>query len=408
MHRKMSVVMTVPRSGWLAVSLAVSTALMGCSQAMTSRSQYVPSVSRSVATGIFAAPTYRLLYKLKHPRREPPPLLPTPPLDVNGTLYGVVESGGPHLGGWVFSVSESGKNYRVLHFFGKRGDGATPTGGLVNVSGTLYGTTAQGGHDDMGTVYSLSTSGSNYRIVHHFDIDTDGDAPCCTLIFVNGFLYGTTAIGGGTCGRYACAGTVFRMSPDGKLTTLHRFIGSKEGSEPSASLTYAGGVMYGTTLNLGAHGGGTVFSITPLGSLTVLYSLHQSTDGVDVQSSVVDVNGKLYGAATNGGQYGDGTVFSLNASGGGFRVLHAFDGEDGWSPIGAVLDVRGTLYGTTNIGGESGVGNVFSLGKSGANFTIVHTFNRKAGDGGNPSGMQQSGSRFLGATGLGTIYSLTP
>ncbi len=64
--------------------------------------------------------------------------------DVNGTLYGTTDNGGTNCGsngcGLVFSMKPSFK-VTVLHSFGGPGDGKHPSANLVNVNGTLYGTT---------------------------------------------------------------------------------------------------------------------------------------------------------------------------------------------------------------------------------------------------------------------------
>ncbi|MGA8326822.1 MAG: choice-of-anchor tandem repeat GloVer-containing protein, partial [Candidatus Cybelea sp.] len=56
--------------------------------------------------------------------------------------------------GTVFSVTTSGTE-TVLHSFGGSGDGAHPDASLLNVNGTLYGTTGGGGAHGDGTVFSL-------------------------------------------------------------------------------------------------------------------------------------------------------------------------------------------------------------------------------------------------------------
>jgi uncharacterized repeat protein (TIGR03803 family) len=60
-------------------------------------------------------------------------------------------------------------------------------------------------------------------------------------------------------------GTVFKITPAGTLTTLHRF-DRTDGEMPYGEVVQAtDGNFYGTTLNGGAYGGGTVFKITPSG-----------------------------------------------------------------------------------------------------------------------------------------------
>ena len=79
-----------------------------------------------------------------------------PLIDVNGTLYGTTNFGGAYGPGTVFSISASGKE-KVLHSFAGGSDGAGPYGGLIDVNGTLYGTTEFGGGTHRhGTVFALT------------------------------------------------------------------------------------------------------------------------------------------------------------------------------------------------------------------------------------------------------------
>jgi uncharacterized repeat protein (TIGR03803 family) len=84
-------------------------------------------------------------------------------------------------------------------------------------------------------------------------------------------------------------GAIFALtrSPGGLMSavTLHNFSGP-DGSYPSAGLTEAGGVFYGTTVGGGAHGFGTVFTLTSAGAFTLLHSF-DATDGKSPQSRLV-------------------------------------------------------------------------------------------------------------------------
>src|SRR5208337_4908368 len=97
---------------------------------------------------------------------------------------------------------------------------------------------------------------------------------------VGGNLYGTTTIGG----AYN-HGTVFKITPSGKLTTLYSFCSQSncsDGSVPFSGLAPdAGGTFYGTTSQAGANNAGTVFKITPSGVLTTLYSFCSQTNCTD-------------------------------------------------------------------------------------------------------------------------------
>ena len=179
-------------------------------------------------------------------------------VNVNGTLYGT--TAGYFSNGTVFSLSTTGME-DVLYRFGGAPDGALPFAGLINVNGTLYGTTEFGGRyhrkkGGYGTVFSVSTTGTE-RVVHSFRGRPDGDRPFATLIDMGGTLYGTTRDGG-----TKHEGTVFSISTTGAEHVLYSFGGSSsDGSEPDASLIDVSGTLYGTTQLGGTYGAGTVFSI---------------------------------------------------------------------------------------------------------------------------------------------------
>ena len=83
----------------------------------------------------------------------------------------------------------------VVHDFKGKPDGSTPYAGLIEVNGTLYGTTQYGGSSDRGTVFKMSTSGAEH-VIYSFKGSPDGMVPYARLASVNGTLYGTTQYGG--------------------------------------------------------------------------------------------------------------------------------------------------------------------------------------------------------------------
>jgi uncharacterized repeat protein (TIGR03803 family) len=135
-------------------------------------------------------------------------------IDVKGLLYGTLSSGGPHGQGTVYSITTSGTVNVVYSFSGT--DGAYPRARLIDAGGTLYGTTSTGGvrgcfspnGSGCGTVFSV-TRGGTEKVLHDFSYGgSDGYYPTSNLINVNGTLYGTTAYGG-THGY----GTVYAITP---------------------------------------------------------------------------------------------------------------------------------------------------------------------------------------------------
>jgi uncharacterized repeat protein (TIGR03803 family) len=127
--------------------------------------------------------------------------------------------------GTVFSINPTTGVEKVLHSFGNGTDGSIPFAGLVDVKGTLYGTTAGGGgyttgcqYSRCGTVFSVNPTTDAETVLHSFQANgTDGEYPTASLIDVKGALYSTTFNGGGnvSCPQYdpyGC-GTVFAMKP---------------------------------------------------------------------------------------------------------------------------------------------------------------------------------------------------
>jgi uncharacterized repeat protein (TIGR03803 family) len=358
-------------------------------------------------------------------------------------------SGAPNAGSVIRAVTRlrSGPaQIQVLHRFPHyANDGWQPLASLIDVDGTLYGTTRNGGSScslfstGCGTVFSITPSGTE-KVLHAFTGGSDGGIPLAPLIDVGGTLYGTTSEGG----KCALCGTVFSITPSGNLQVLHTFKGVKgggDGAVPSAPLTDVNGTLYGTTSEGGKYGTGsaycgggcgTVYSITTSGAEKVVYAFHGLSDGWYPVAGVAEVNGSLYGTTLYGGKYclpggsnGCGTVYRISARG-KHKVIHLFTGgSDGASPHASLTDLNGTLYGTTAEGGGSGCfnhqgcGTVYGIATSGAE-QVLHAF-AGSSDGAVPyAALLLVNGKFLSTTtegggntssnctsGCGTIFSVT-
>jgi uncharacterized repeat protein (TIGR03803 family) len=189
--------------------------------------------------------------------------------------------------GAVPQVVGNAKSYHVVYNFGALAaaqDGAGPVAGLIDVDGVLYGTTAYGGTSNYGTVFSLSTTGSEH-VLHSFGGGSDREHPSAGLIDVNGTLYGTTEWGGSgsncqTSAGFSGCGTVYSISTTGTEHVLHSFGGGSDGVNPRAGLIDVKGTLYGTTYNGGTSGLGTVYNVSTSGTEKVLHSFSGRPDGV--------------------------------------------------------------------------------------------------------------------------------
>jgi uncharacterized repeat protein (TIGR03803 family) len=101
------------------------------------------------------------------------------------TLYGTTAAGGRFGAGTVFAINPDGTGFKVLHEFG-HGDGAYPSTPLALSGTTLYGATAGG------TLYAISTNGADFSVLPY----ASPPNPIGSMVVFSNTLYGTSANGG--------------------------------------------------------------------------------------------------------------------------------------------------------------------------------------------------------------------
>jgi uncharacterized repeat protein (TIGR03803 family) len=122
-----------------------------------------------------------------------------------------------------------------MHLFSFSGvDGAHPYASLTDVNGTFIGTTSWGGRGKCksdfdepgcGTVFKITTHGTQTVLYNFKGYPTDGAYPQAGLTNVNGSLYGTTTQGGDTgCGPFPGCGTVFKTTTSGAESVPYTFV----------------------------------------------------------------------------------------------------------------------------------------------------------------------------------------
>ena len=228
----------------------------------------------------------------------------------SGILYGVTHYGGKGGHGTVYAYDGAVATY--LHSF-SGSDGAYPNNSLVLYNGTLYGVTGSGGTWGSGTVYCINVDGLGFKTLHHFGGSTNGEGadPVGSLILWGDTLFGTTISGG-----VSSTGTVFSVTTNGTdFKTLYHFSGGLDGAQPAAGLNLAGNTLYGTTKYGGAAGWGTIFALTIDGSRFI--TLHSFSGGwgeaIPVAKMLL-INDTLYGTTSGyrNGLFGPGAVFSFS------------------------------------------------------------------------------------------------
>jgi len=331
----------------------------------------------------------------------------------------------------------------VYSFQGPPG-GANPAAGLVYASdGNFYGTTFGGGNQNTnfclstngcGVVFKVTPSGTA-TVLYSFCSQSncsDGANPQSGLVQASdGNFYGTTEIGGtGTGCFYGTCGTVFKITPQGALTTLYSFCSQSncvDGFSPSDALVQGNdGNLYGTTFaggttGCGGVGCGTVFKITLSGVLTTVHRFNGYDGYWPYAGLVQDTDGLFYGTTLNGGVNGIdglGTVFQMTP-GGTLTTLYSFclqtNCPDGEAPYGGLVRASdGNFYGVAEYGGANQFGTVFKITPTGT-FTTLHSF-AGSSDGEYPYAalVQASDGNFYGTTfeggahDGGTVFKATP
>ena len=373
----------------------------------------------------------------------------------HGVFFGTTQSGGAKNMGTVYELTPSGSRYKesVLHgFSGGARDGALPAAALIkDASGTLYGTTVEGGfkakrgctfvqYRGCGTVFKLTRSGKSYTesLVYAFQGPANGDGfwPYAGLAADSaGALYGTTMWGGSFD-----FGGVFKLTPSRKHyaeAVIYSFPYSSsgpgfapDGYNPTADiLVDNSGSLYGTTPYGGSCPGaliggcGAAFKLTPAGSgyaFTLLYRFQGGNDGNQPLGALVaDNSGALYGTTEYGGPANDGTVFKLTPSESGYTesIVYAFaGGSDGALPVAGLNWYGGALYGTTSSGGAANLGTIFKLTPSSSGFTESVLYAFQGGNDGadpvaglisGPTGILYGTTQTGGASGVGTVFALS-
>jgi uncharacterized repeat protein (TIGR03803 family) len=329
-------------------------------------------------------------------------------LDISGTLWGTTGVGGAAYAGQIYTVNATSKAQTTVYTFTGGADGGLPSGTLIADGAMLYGVTQAGGANQGGVIYRLDPSTSTQTVVYDFPPGITPDGP---LLLYKNKLYGMTRYGGANS-----AGSIYAFNPStNALITLYSFTGAADGYSPAGGLAALDGLLYGTTQLGGANGGGVLFSFDPATAVqTPLYSFDFASHGGYPVAAPVLLNGVLYGTAIYGGLQsvdcfdglGCGVLYGYDIATKTLTILHSFNYYvDGAFPDAGLLIDGTTLYGATIQGASTGFGTVFSYTPASDKFSTVYTFTG-GGDGDAPAAaLIRSGSTFYGASAGGATYN---
>jgi uncharacterized repeat protein (TIGR03803 family) len=384
----------------------------------------------AAASTVTAAQTFSVLYNFGIDSGDPcnPDQAGIVAQGRDGDLQSTTPFCGANGYGDVFKITAGGA-LTVQYSFSNGADGNSPVSGLtLGTDNYFYGTTQGGGANGLGTVFKITPKSGIVSTLYDFTA-SDGAAPAAPPIQGrDGNLYGTTLQGGDVnCGNGNGCGTVYKLTPSGKFTVLHRFR-DKYGEEPFAPLVEGNeGNFYGTA-PYSSNFGGSVFKVTPRGKFTPLHVFTGPDGGLPFGPLVLGSDGNFYGTAAGGGTEGGGVVFKITPQG-NFTVLHNMNGTtDGNSPFAGLVQASdGNFYGATVNGGDPnctvfgspGCGTLFKITPQG-DYSVLYNFDGVTGAGPFVTPLQHTdgliyGDTFEGGTGnscstdglgCGVFYSL--
>lgn len=247
------------------------------------------------------------------------------------------------------------------------------------------------------------------------------ESPSSPVQATDGNFYGVAA--GGVHGE----GVIYRMTPDGKLSSLYSFCAQyrcADGRDVTASpILGSDGNLYGVTSYGGSSDSGVIYRVTLDGEFTVLYNIcptNTCPDGTAVSWLTEGGDGNFYGATSDGGKHNDGEVFRISPNG-DFKVLYPFcsladcaDGGFAQSP--PIQGIDGNFYGVASGGGSLQGGVMYKLTPSGT-YSVIRNFCLYTDPSCNGSAplsiVQDAHGNFFGVTdfagtiGAGVLFEIT-
>lgn len=360
--------------------------------------------------------------------------------DGTGVLWGTTFQGGAGNSGdgfgTVFKFNPVSSDFTsVVEFSGTVGfaKGSFPQAALVkDASGRMWGTTSMGGAGGHGTIFHINPTNLAFTTVLAFTGNAGinrGRNVLAPLVFDGtGTMWGTTAEGGS--GGH---GTLFSVNTGtSALATLVDFTGiagAFPGSRAAAALVPGlPGTWWGTTSSGGAEGHGTIFRYTVPGGAFLSAAAFTGTGGsvpgrIPASALASDGQGNFLGTTNAGGAEDFGTIYKVNSATLTFTALRAFTGNGGAVPgsmpqAGLASDGAGYFWGVTVGGGRATQGTIYKVHATTGTYAGVGDFlrtpgrmpasNPRAGLTPGPDGLLWGSSERGGISNFGMLFTVNP
>jgi len=270
-------------------------------------------------------------------------------------------------------------------------------------NGKFYGLTIGGSPLGSGPNYYSSIIEYDYvantsSVMVNFDSAASNNPSGNITLANDGKLYGTTAYGGANGG-----GILFSYTPGG--TSVTKLMDMDSFAYPFAPLIQSeDGLLYGSTWYNGGNQDGTIFSYNI--NTNVYSTLFTLQSGATIYGGLLEVGrDTFYGLSSFDGNYSGGTLFRYIASASTYDDL--FDLDASANPGGSLIRATdGNLYGLTNSDGSGGLGTIFNYDIATATYLTLYNFGSATNDGTRPLGdlYQASDGKLYGMTNEGGLY----
>ncbi len=215
----------------------------------------------------------------------------------------------------VFRYNLANNSMSTLHEFQEE-EGAVIEG-LTLIGDTLYGAAVLGGLRDVGTLFSVKTDGSGFKVLHDFGTSIMGRLPSSSLSSINGQVYGVSNFGATNF-----SGALFNYDPETGIISRVEALSEETGrSVYDRMVEFSDGYIYCVTGDLGLNGYGTIFKFSPIDGEVI--KIHDSSNAIGLpQGQLLEApNGEIYGLTSTGGDYGNGVLYKINKDGTNFEII---------------------------------------------------------------------------------------
>jgi len=221
-------------------------------------------------------------------------------------------------------------------------------------NGKIYGTTADGGHNNKGVIFEAEVQDNEMLVTPKADLSNEGgyyvNGP---LMSMNGKFYGSNSFGG-----QQNTGTLFQWDP--VTNSYEKKLDSEvEIQEVGGLSQYAGKYYYALNENTS----GSIYEWDPVANqVTKKLEITQAMgrNSVSYFSSLTLKDDKFYGVIGNGGTQFTGLIYEWDPSTNNYTKKYEFNGIDGMhKSYNSLTLINNKFYGTTSSGGANGNGVIF-------------------------------------------------